>query len=303
MQVPVPNATIGQVAVDLLLPDDRRVTVGHGALIGRLRRADVFLADPRISEAHALLTLRGRQLRILALRGKLVIDGQRGVDRRLEAGMTVHLAPGVNLRVLDVRLPTHVLGLRLPGLGTVVLEGDTSIFTEPVRVMPGCSPEASEWVWPREEGWARRGGEPIPVHPGDRWAVGSTTIEAVAVPLEGGPETEAGTGFTTPLTIELYFDTVHLKRRGRDVVVITRASARILTEIALSAVPLSWSDLARQVWSDADEPTLRARWDTQIYRLRRRLRRHGIDPGLVRSDGTGLVELVLRLDDVIVDRT
>ena len=46
-------------AVHLRLPDGRTAVLGHGDLIGRLESAALPLADPRISEAHAMVSLRG----------------------------------------------------------------------------------------------------------------------------------------------------------------------------------------------------------------------------------------------------
>jgi len=40
----------------LLLPDDKAVELGHGDIIGRLWSAALSIPDPRVSEAHAMVS-------------------------------------------------------------------------------------------------------------------------------------------------------------------------------------------------------------------------------------------------------
>ena len=54
--------------VSLQLPDGSIHELGHGDLIGRLWTAALHLDDGRISEAHAMISLRGSELHLLALR-------------------------------------------------------------------------------------------------------------------------------------------------------------------------------------------------------------------------------------------
>lgn len=288
--------------IELLLPDDERVVVGPGALVGRLRTAQVRVPDPRISEAHALFVLRGRSIRLLALRGTLVADGARHEEVFVAEGMSIHLAQGVALRILAVNLPETVLGLNIEGLGLVVPEGTSSLFATP-SLRSGWDPAADDWIWPDEEEWFRHGVPPVRIAPGDRWTVGPTRIEAVATPLRGSSVTEANTALAPPIVLELFYDTVHLKRRHHDVVVLRSSSARVVSEVATSNGPIPWQDVARALWGQGDEATLRKRWDAQLYRIRRTLRRAGLPPKLLQSDGTGLYELVLRPEDSVLDRT
>jgi hypothetical protein len=293
-----------RVEIDLLLPDDQKLTVTHGAMVGRLSTAAVHLADPRISEAHALFSLRGRVLRFLALRGRFAVDGKTSVDTVVAEGMTLHLAEGMTLRVLEIRLPDHLLGLEIEALGRVVPEGNTSLFggARP-RVATGWQPDAAGWIWPVPSGWMRSGDPACAIQFDDTWHVGRTRVQAVRIAPQGLDDTAAGTGFGSPLVLELYYDTVHIKRVDHEVLVVRGTSARILSDVALAEAPLPWLDLARDTWGDESPLVLRRRWDTQMYRLRRLFRRHGVAPGLLRADGTGLVELVLRTADTLVDRT
>ncbi|MFM2246599.1 MAG: hypothetical protein RL071_2673 [Pseudomonadota bacterium] len=66
---------------------------------------------------------------------------------------------------------------------------------------------------------------------------------------------------------------------------------------------LPWEELARPLWPHIDErDTLRRRWDGLLNRLRERLRAEGLRPDLVVSSHVGLVELILRAGDEVVDR-
>lgn len=292
--------------VDLLMPDHTRVTVGHGALIGRLASAAVSIPDPAISEAHALVSLRGRQLRLLALRQHVFVDGESVAETHLQAGMNVHLAPDVALRVLDVRLPERVLAIDIPGVGRAIPQGLTSIRVgSPPTVIGGWVADADLTLWPDDGAWWGRGrdGQRVRVEPGATLALGHEVVTVHTAPLGADNGTLANTDFQAPCVLEVYFDTVQIKRQRQDVVCLTGKSARIVSELATAQAPLPWQDLATLVWGEQPAAMLRKRWDTHTYRLRRKLRNHGLSPYLVRADGTGLVELVLGANDTVVDRT
>lgn len=289
-----------QVAVELLLPDGARCTVGHGGIIGRLRTATVRIADPRVSEAHAMVSLRGHAVQLLGLRGRFYVDGATRTRIELQAGMEVHLARDVVLRVLDVHVPDTVLGLSAPGMPLQTLLGLTSIFAQPPRLQTGWAAEADEVVWPADDGWLR--GEGSPLEPGPL-QVGGTTFEVQLVPTQSVAETALGTGFQAPLTVECFYDVVHLRRSGRVEASVSGAGARLLSELVTLKQPVAWDALARTIWGDLPPHSLRKRWDMQLYRLRNQLRARQIRTDLVRSHGTGLVELVLGERDQVVDHT
>jgi hypothetical protein len=67
---------------------------------------------------------------------------------------------------------------------------------------------------------------------------------------------------------------------------------------------VSWQVLAGEVWPDHSEPgVLRRRLDVNLARLRSRLRGAGIRGDLVRTDGSGQIELLLCEGDTVEDRT
>ena len=110
------------------LPDDSLHELLPGDIVGRMRRADLHLDDARVSEAHALVSLRGDELKFLALRGAFAVAGKPLREVVLRAGLEIQLARGVHLRVQEVSLPTEVLALEaedfptepLPAVGSLV---------------------------------------------------------------------------------------------------------------------------------------------------------------------------------------
>lgn len=82
----------------------RAVTLGPGGRVGRLDRAELRLDDPRVSELHAYVSVRGGRLVLLALRGALTVDGIAVSEVLLERGVVVGLCPGLQLEVAEVML-------------------------------------------------------------------------------------------------------------------------------------------------------------------------------------------------------
>jgi hypothetical protein len=285
-------------------PSGEVVELGHGALIGRLWSADLHVNDARVSEAHAMISLRGRDVRLLALRGRFLVDGQWLSDVVLTAGAVISLAKGVDLQILAVRVPETVLAIEADGLARQVLNGVTSLFggAQP-RLLAGWDAAAHDHVWPTGEAWMRGSGSPVALDDGDAWQAGGTTFRAVMLRAEGAPATVGDPAYARPVTITARYDTVHLARAGEPVVVVTGRSARVISELATTGAALPWDDLARQCWSDSDRDLLRHRWDMQMRRLRQKLAAHGLRTDLLRADGSGLIELVLGPGDVVVDET
>lgn len=62
--------------------------------------------------------------------------------------------------------------------------------------------------------------------------------------------------------------------------------------------------IAQELWPDQPvDLMLRKKWDVSLARLRARLKEARIRPDLLRSAGTGQLELVLRPEDHVEDRT
>ncbi len=295
-------------AVTFLLPDGSLHRVAAGGWIGRTPSAALVLDDARISEAHAMVSLRGPDLKILGLRGRLRIDGAPATDAVLEEGMVVEPARGLELVVADVRLPTAVMALALPGLPPLLLAGTTSILTRPApAAVTRYDPAASAWLWSAGPHWRLHvGGAPArDVAPGVPFMVDGVRCELVAQPLAqaGAVDTVAGDGGLAPLTVRSHYDVVHVFGPGDVAVHFDGQLGRLIAEVAAVGAPVAWYAVASAIWPDeADRGTLRSRWDVGLSRIRRKLRLAGLRGDLLRAAGIGLIELFLRPGDRLDDR-
>lgn len=289
------------------LPDGRTAIAGHGDIIGRLWSASVQLNDGRVSEAHALVSLRGRELRLLSLRGRFSVGGKTVGQVSLVEGQEVFLAPGLSLRVLEVQLPESVMALEGEGLPLLILSGVASVLSgPPVSVQSRYLPEGLAHIWSTGKGWVlrqprRRARE---VHSGDSFEVAERSFRFVEVSLEqaGGTPTWVGGGVDAPMRIVSHFDSIEIHRPGTAVATISGISARILAELIAIGGPASWEAVAREVWTDGMERSdLRRRWDVALMRLRRKLADLAIRDDLIRSHGTGNLQLVLLEHDAVED--
>jgi hypothetical protein len=300
-----------QPRVILQVGDGRVVELSHGDLVGRLRVCTLAFNDPRISEAHAMVSLRGDALRLLSLRGRFSVDGVVHADVVLSPGQQLSFAPehagACTAEVLEVVLPDAVLGLSGAGIPVQALLGTTSIVTAPVpSLRSGVVPEAAGWLSFLDDSWwlQRRGdAAPVAVVPDEAFDIDGLRVVPLLLPL-----TDANTPAThlhivaQPLKIVARFHSVHVVREGEAPLLLDGVAARIVSELVLLGGPTAWDVVARDIWKDAPAlPVLRGRWDAQLSRLRSRLRAAGIRPDLVRSDRHGFVELVLHPDDVVVD--
>jgi len=72
--------------VSFRLPSGKLVALGPGDVIGRSDRAALCLSEPYISEAHAMVSLRSGELKLLSLRGPFSGDGQPPSQAPLPGG-------------------------------------------------------------------------------------------------------------------------------------------------------------------------------------------------------------------------
>lgn len=306
-----------QVCVDLAIVDERgssapaaeaveRVeTLMPGDIIGRMRQAALRINHPAISEAHALVSLRGTTLRLLALRGRFVVGGQKLAEIVLSPGTSIGLTADVALRVVDVLLPPQVVALVVPGLGKLVPPPVSSILAGGPEPVPGFAPDALAVVWIDGELVHVRRPPPAPdltLVVGEGFEVAGQRYEVVDAPLvhAGVAATAADTLAPLPLTLILRQDIVHLQR-AQDAFPITGVPARIITLLASHRLPVDWRVIARSIWpAQRDEARLRMYWDAGLARARRRLREIGARTDLVHTDGAGRAELMLGPEDRLV---
>lgn len=287
-------------------PDGRLHELGHGDVVGRLVSAALFIDDPRVSEAHAMVSHRGEALVLLALRRPIALDGRQVSEIVLEEGQVVTLAPGVDLEVVAVDLPDTVAAIVGDGLPRQVLPPVASLIVRPhARLVPRYEPVADAWLWSTSDGWHLRVADVTrALAAGERFQVGDRTFRLTHVPLEelAGQATEVDGGLSAPLRVVARFDTVNLHRDGRPALQLTGVSARIVSELAAVGGPLGWEALCAQLWrGEPDRQKLRHRLDVGLLRLRRTLREAGVRTDLVRAGGTGLIELALAEADTLVN--
>lgn len=282
-----------------------------GGIIGRLSTAALRLDDPLVSEAHALVSLRGAHMKLLSLRGWLEVDGARQPDVVLQPGQRVALAQGMALEVVRVVVPDHVIAM--VGLGPQPEELSASVYSVLVpappglpELKPGFQSNASAYVFSATDGWRIRvrNQPPEDVRAGGRWLVDGVEVVAVAVPLStaGARDTVyAGGGrIYPPLHVTARFETVHIVPEGHPTVVLTGVPARIVSELCALAAPAPWDVVAGEIWKDeADRHLMRQNWDRNLRSLRARLRHHALRDDLVRPDGRGNVELFLLPGDSV----
>jgi hypothetical protein len=292
------------------------VTVHPGGLIGRVTGAEVMIADPRVSEAHALVSLRSRALKLLALRGGLTVEG-RDVDVvTLERGLRVELADGLFITVERVDLPTHTLVLCGAAQGPVELGSSTHSLLlgegggpRTLRLVAGFVANAAGHLWSSGARlWIRlREQEPEMVVAGGQWSVEGVALRVIQVPLDGTSDTVDGARAPmerSSLVIVARYTSVHVQREG-GTAVLTGKPANLVSELVrFGGKPVPWDMLSRQIWGERTErDPLRDNFDATRSRLRRQLRELAIREDLVSLDGSGNVELVLYPGDRLVDET
>lgn len=275
-----------------------------GDIIGRLASARFYLNDPRISEAHAMVSLRQTSLRLLALRGRLSVGGAPVTDATLVPGQEIELAPGIVMRVHEVVLPAAVLALETAGRPLQVLPSVASVYEDGTVVL-GFASDADAIFWFDSEGLnVRTVDRPdARVDEGDRVMAGARELRIVAAHLDaaGVASTLRGEA-SAALRLVLKYDTVHVFEDDT-IRTIDGLPARLVCELAQMQGPVEWRTVAREVWpGEDDEALLRRKFDALLSRLRRRLRELGIRGDLVRTDGRGRFELMLGPRDVVEDQ-
>lgn len=289
-------------------PDGTCHELVHGDLIGRLSSSAMPLDDARISEAHAMVSLREGELRLIALRGALAVEGRPVSEVALRTGLEIVLARGVTIEVGLVHLPEYVLAVEGAGIARQILPPVASVVAGATRLVAGHVEPALAWLWSTGASWRIRtaDGDTRDLVPGSEIALGDRTLVVVAVPLgsAGQARTHAAGGAVTPLRIAANFDTVHIHREGVPVLALGGGHARILSELVALGGPAPWRVLAELMWpGETDLDLLRSRFDVTLSRLRRKLKEARVRTDLVHTDGAGQVELLLYPHDHVDDRT
>ena len=288
-------------------PDGESHELSHGDFIGRLWSAGLQLRDPRVSEMHAMVSLRGSAFRLLGLRGRLAVGAAPQTDIALAVGQHIAFADGLALEVEDIVLPDSVLALEGDGLPRQALANTMSlVIAAHVELVAGFHPRAAAVIWSDGDRWTLQiDGEQRELAIGDTFVIGARAFRAVPLELSAsGTNATLASGVATPLHIVCHYDTVHIHREGHPSVALDGISARILSELATIALPVAWQSVAAEIWHDEDDAVaLRRKWDTSLTRLRKKLRDSRIRQDLVRADGNGNFEIFLRAHDRVDDQT
>lgn len=291
------------------LPGGELRELEHGDLIGRLWTAGLVLDDPRVSEAHALVSLRGGDLMLLSLRRLFAVNGKPVSEVVLRAGMRVALAEGLALEVEAVCLPEAVLWLEGPGLVATALPGVCSLRLTPrVELVNSHVAGADAWIWSTGLDWRLRlGTEPDrPLRPDEPFEIQGQHFRARLRPLaESGHEnTRQEGGVHNPMRLVARYDSVQIHRPGQPVHVVSGTPGRILSELVAMGGLVEWLVVGQQIWPDeSDEWLLRRKWDVNLGRLRQKLRDGHVRADLLRADGLGHIELVLYEGDELTDES
>ena len=287
------------------LPSGEMVKATPGSILGRLSSASVRIDDPRVSEAHALVSLRGSELKLLTLRGSLRVEGRRDADVVLEAGLRIYLARGVELKVVAVELPSSMTALQIRSQGRPFgeqVELTRSVYSvlpqpEP-QIVPRYVQSAPAHVWNTSDGWCIRlsGQERVQLTAGASFEVAGFSVSVIDVPLPeaGITETVVSNRSYTTLQIIDRDGTIHIHPQGKRSMVLNGKPAQIISELLCMEVLAPWYVVAGEIWPRTRElKVLRRNWDQCLNRLRKKLREGGIRDNLVNADGTGNIELFL----------
>ncbi len=284
------------------LHDGRVAAVPAGGLLGRLATATLRFDDPRVSEAHALVSLRGERIWILALRGPVEVDGKVVHQAPLRVGARVRLAEGVVLVVDSLEVPSEVLVVEIAG-EQVPLHGEVLSLVDAARptLVPRFVEDALLRLWTSGIGWRGQAqGRPFDVKAGLSVVAGGVPVSFLAVgAAEVAFQATSGAGLHAPLAIRTSLDELRVSAENRPTLLVGGLPARIVRELADYAEPVPWADIARVVLGPDDEVGLRTRWDRNLKTLRRKLEDFGYRSDLVRLDGHGMVSLAVDKVDLL----
>lgn len=251
-----------------------------------------------------MVSLRGRGLTLLALRGRFRVKGEVCTEVVLEPGVDIELYDNLWLHCDEVILPDTLQGLRMEGLPDTVLTHTTSVFMSPIaRVQPGYHPDADVTFWTLGEAWSYRTGEhpPQSVRIGEHIDVSGGRIEVIALPFVDASHARTRQTRREPLHLHVTPGKgVRIARRGR-ATSLSGIPGKIFATLATHQAPRQWEEVAAEVWSDEHmlKSSLRRRFDVGLMRLRDKMRRADLPTNLISMDGFGMVRLELEAHDEI----
>jgi len=262
-----------------------------GCIVGRSWRSDLIINDPRVSEVHAVVSLRGGALKLRPLGGNLWLFGMPVEAVVLARGQRIALAEDLELLVEELVLPDRIPALRIDDCEPIALEAPR-VWVDAKGVHSRPVADSVE-LWSIDETWYV-GTPPKALEPVQ--TLGGYRLELVQVARKTA-ESQAtmAQGLYAPLKIVARFDTVQIHQANQPVLLLSGKTAQLISELAALG-PVSWKVVASELWSSEPPDVQRRRWDKTLATLRRKLREAHIRPDLVRSSA-GRVSLVLIQDD------
>lgn len=263
-----------------------------GNLIGRSAIARLRLQRPDISEAHAMISLRGGALWLLYLRRPASIDGRPVWELPLEAGVVAPLADGVALKVCGIWGAGEVLALQLGEHPPLALSGGhQSLGADGVLVDGRLAGALAEVWWTDGEPWILVLGEAgaEPALPERSWTTGGQELKVVLAP-------SAGTAWTQRVAVRPS-TTVRTSARLTRVEDELGASCELKGNSSLVCYSLAirtrdqgkgvaWTAVGSALWGAKRAPFM---WENMrnnvLYRLDQRLRAFGLRDDLIRREG------------------
>ena len=271
-----------RACVRFRLPGGQTADACPGDLVGRLWLAAVRLDDPRLSEAHALVSLRGTTLQAMALRGALAVGGVAVTEVVLVPGLVVELAVGLVLEVVDVELPDHALALAGFGPRPQVLVASVYTILAGPPAPPRAEVPSGRAGAPLEHG-ARLDGAAGRQRPGA--AGGGHDARRCGGPGGRGPGRGGGRGAAgddAPRSVDprvrivTRYDSVQLHRDALRWWILAGGAARLVSELAAMGGLAGWEAIAGELWpGEADRVLLRQKWDRTLQTLRGKIRNTG----------------------------
>ena len=285
---------------------DAQATLGPGEFIGRSDQAALCVDDPRVSEAHAMVSLRGRTLKLLALRGRFRVDGRVRAEVTLRDGLAIELADGLTLQCELVSLPSTLPGLSTEGLPVVALHGTMTLRSGAApRIEPGYDPTGDVTFWSVGSQWRARvrGQNPFALELGDDLTLpDGRVVSIVPVTLDAVSHTRTRPSLRTPVAIHSMGDAVRIEREGDPPSLVSGIPGKICAALVDGGLAMTWRDVTDQVWpNDASlDRALRRRFDSGVARLREHLARFTPDgEDLIALDGAGMIRLAIHDTDSI----
>jgi len=271
------------------LADGSTTTLFPGEIIGRGVSASLLLDDHQISEAHALVSLRGASLQLLKLRGMLKLAGEDHFlgEITLEVGQHIVVSSQISLEVFKVSTPDEILVLEgLTRAPIPLTQSEYEIGGHPLSIHPREEDEVYASIWQSGETWMRRVSkeEKVAVIAGEEWMVNGSPlcIKLATVDDASFENTESPLKIVEPppslaqVVLELSAERAVIRYPEDDeFYAITGHSARILyitANATKKGIHMRWKDICDEIWYKYK----RNNWDSAKNYLRKKLREAGI---------------------------